>query len=69
MWVYTVHESGRCELDGPLGDCPAWIDVNRDGLVSHADLETMIQFLYQCILRAVRHLRGSVSGTIAASDI
>ena len=30
MWVHTVHESGRCELDGPLGDCPAWIDVNRD---------------------------------------
>lgn len=49
MWVYAVHESGDCELDGPIGRCPLWVDVNRDGLVSHADLETMISFLHECI--------------------
>jgi hypothetical protein len=49
LWVVTVHESGRCELDGPLGDCPAWVDLNKDGIVSHADLEAMTSFLFECV--------------------
>jgi hypothetical protein len=49
LWVVTVHESGRCELDAPVGNCPAWIDVNRDGIVSHADLEAMTSFLFECV--------------------
>ena len=49
LWVWTVHESGRCELDGPLGNCPSFVDVNRDGFVSHADLNAMFDFLFQCV--------------------
>jgi len=49
LWVWTVHESGRCELNGPLGACPSSVDVNGDGFVSHADLEAMFSFLFQCV--------------------
>ena len=48
-WVETVHESGRCELNAPLGECPAWVDVNDDGIVSHADLDAMYEFMVQCV--------------------
>ena len=50
LWVQTVHESGRCQLDGPLGECPAWVDVNRDGIVSLLDLDELNAFLLQCVL-------------------
>ena len=52
FWVYTVHFSGACELDGPINEqprCPQVIDVNRDGIVSALDLEAMVKFLEECI--------------------
>jgi hypothetical protein len=37
-------------LGEPLGQtCPAWMDVNGDGLVTHGDLDAMFQFLFQCV--------------------
>ena|SRR3990172_1403623 len=50
MWVWTVHESGgECRLNGPAGGCPAWVDVNRDGIVSVADLDAMQHFVLICV--------------------
>jgi len=49
MWVVTVHESGLCQFDAPLGSCPAWVDVDRNGIVSIADLQAMERFLLTCV--------------------
>jgi len=50
MWVRMVHESGEvCRLNGPIGQCPSWVDVNGDGIISVADLDAMHQFVMYCV--------------------
>ena len=56
LWVITVHELGgeACQLNGPAGGCPVWLDVNRDGVISHADLDAMSYFRANCVLPRTR---------------
>ena len=51
LWVITVHELGgpACQLNGPASGCPVWLDVNRDGVISHADLDAMSLFRANCV--------------------
>jgi hypothetical protein len=48
-WVRTVHFSGLCELDGPVGTCPPNLDLNGDGFITHADLDEVLGFLIRCV--------------------
>jgi hypothetical protein len=56
LWVITVHELGgeQCRLNGPASGCPVWLDVNRDGIVSHADLDAMSFFMANCVYPRTR---------------
>ncbi len=50
LWVRTVHEGlETCKLDGPADGCPSWVDVNGDGVVSHADLDAIHYFEMWCV--------------------
>jgi hypothetical protein len=56
LWVITVHELGgeQCRLNGPVQGCPSWLDVNHDGIVSHADLDAMSFFMANCVYPRTR---------------
>jgi hypothetical protein len=49
LWVETVDQSGLCQMGGPLGSCPAWTDVNGDGLVNIEDLHAIDMFMRWCV--------------------
>jgi hypothetical protein len=50
MWVNAVHNGmPTCKLDGLASGCPDWVDVNRDGMVTHADLMAMDAFRAWCM--------------------
>jgi hypothetical protein len=50
LWVRIVHESGEvCRLNGPLGNCPSFVDIDGDGMITHADLDALTRFMVYCV--------------------
>ena len=57
-WVRRVHWGGdACTLGSPASDCPMWLDINGDGVISHADLDALNRFYMYCAgpPRNIRH--------------
>ena len=50
-WFTTLHDltGDECYLGGPASGCPAFMDVNGDGIVDHGDLHELEEFQHFCI--------------------
>jgi hypothetical protein len=50
QWIRVVHESGAlCRLGDLVGQCPAWVDLNGDGFITHADVDMIGSYIRNCL--------------------